>query len=274
MSSKKLSSRIHTLIKAALMGGLVVFLVIYVIIAGPEYRLLNSAAHGLSPVAEAVGDLITWPVRGAGKIVKRIRNIAKLEEENEELRAELTLAKMQKNECGVALSENEKLSHELGVVHRTGFSTVVADIIHDKAALHHETFIINRGKRNGVLPGMVVVSFENRLVGVIIDSGADFARARALHDSGTNIAIRIAGSEVYGFLHGNGLMDPTIGFFSDHKFQGTPGTSIITSNISGVLPNGIYIGKIKNDSAVDVLSPSDISRVMVFKFNTQDNKYR
>jgi rod shape-determining protein MreC len=274
MSPKKLSSRLHTLIKATLVGGLVLFMVIYLILAGPEYRLLNSVAHGFVPVAEAVGDLITWPVRKIGKITKRVHNIAKLEEENEELRAKLALANMKRTECDIAISENDKLSHELGIARQTGFSTIVADVVHDKTALHHETFLVNRGTDEGVMPGMAIVSFENRLVGIVIDSGKHFARARALTDSDTNIAIRIAGSEVYGFMHGNGLMDPTIGFFSDHQFQGTQGTNIMTSNISGVLPSGIYVGKIKNDSAVDVLSPSEISRVMILKFNSQGDKYR
>ena len=274
MSPKRLSSRLHTLVKAALVAGLALFMVIYLIVAGPEYRLLHSVAHGFVPVAESVGDLVTWPVRGAGKIMKRIHNIAKLEEENEELRAKLAMANMKNTECQVAIEENNKLSHELGIVRGIGFSSIVADIVHDKTALHHETFFVNRGTNDGVMPGMVVISFENRLVGIVIDAGTDFARARALHDSETNIAIRIAGSEVYGFMHGNGLMDPTIGFFSDHQFQGTVGTNVITSNISGVLPNGIYVGKIKTDSGVDVLSPSELSRVMILKFNAQGNKYR
>jgi rod shape-determining protein MreC len=274
MNPKKLSSRLHALIRAALVGGFVSFLVIYMIVARPEYRLLYSVVHTFTPVAEAIGDLLTWPVRGTGKIIKRIHNIAKLEKEIEELRAKLSLANANRQECDVALYENQKLARELGIARQSGFATIIADIIHDKTALHHETFLINRGTDDGVLTGMVAVSFENRLVGIVIDASSNFARLRALNDSDTNIAIRIAGSEVYGFMHGNGLMDPTIGFFSDHQFQGTQGTNVITSNISGVLPSGIYIGKIKNDSAVDVLSPADISRVMILKFNTLGNKYR
>lgn len=274
MSPKKLSSRLHTLVKAALVGGLASFLVIYMIVARPEYRLIHSIAHTFAPVAEAIGDLVTWPVRGTGKIIKRIRNIAILEEENQELRAKLAHANATLAQCAVAISENQKLTRELGVAQSIGFSTIIADIVHDRAALHHETFFINRGTSDGVVPGMAVVSFENRLVGIVLDAGASFARVRALTDSDTNIAIRITGSEVYGFLHGNGLLAPTVGFFSDPKFQGTAGTNVVTSNISGILPGGIYIGKMKNDSGVEVLSPSEISRVMVLKFNTPDNKYR
>lgn len=274
MSPKKSSSRLHILTRAVVVGAIGMFMAIYIIVAGPEYRLINSVAHGFMPIANAIGDLITWPVRSTGKIIVRIHNIAKLEEENEELRARLIQALAEKNECDVAIAENEKLSRELGLVRQSGFSTILADIIHDYSALHHETFLVNRGHDDGVKPGMAVVSVERTLVGIVIDVSGGFSRVRALNDSNTNIAIRIAGSEVYGFLRGNGAARPTIGFFSDHKFQGSPGTKVITSNISGILPNGIYVGQIKNESDVVVVSPSELSRVMILKFNAQGDKYK
>ena len=48
-----------------------------------------------------------------------------------------------------------------------------------------------------------------------MDTGAHYSRVRALNDSDTNIAVRVAGSDIYGFLRGNGSANPTIGFFND-----------------------------------------------------------
>ena len=110
---------------------------------------------------------------------------------------------------------------------------------------------------------MVVVSFDNRLIGIITDCGSDFCRVRAITDSDSNIAVRVGGSGVSGFLHGNGKSKAAIGFFSDAQFVGRAGLKIITSNISGILPSGIYIGEMTDETSVDVLRPNQNSRVMV-----------
>ena len=112
------------------------------------------------------------------------------------------------------------------------------------------------------------------MAGIVIDVGTHFSRVRALTDSDTNIAVRIVGSEIYGFLTGNGSNNPTIGLFSDPKFQPTKGLKLITSNISGVLPAGLIVGEMIDSTDVSVVSPKRLSRVMVLKFDTHKNEYR
>lgn len=274
MNPKKISSRLHTIIKSALVAAILPFIIIYIIVAKPDYRIMNGFAHFMMPVANGVGDFITWPLRAGGKIFRKIHDISNLEQENQELRAMLQNALAKNQNCDVAIMENQKMAHELDVKQGSDFQTVIADVILDNSALNHETFMINRGYSDGIEPGMAVVSVENSLIGTIIDSGKDFSRVRALNDSNTNIAVRIAGSEVYGFIHGNGSSAPTIGFFSDPKFQPSAGIKILTSSISGVLPPDIFVGTMLNESDVDITNPQKVSRVMVLKFNTDQGKYK
>ncbi|MBO5662548.1 MAG: rod shape-determining protein MreC, partial [Alphaproteobacteria bacterium] len=151
---------------------------------------------------------------------------------------------------------------------------VIADIIHDNSVLGHNTYIINRGVRDGIEVGMAVASTDMVLAGIVIDTAPNFARVRALTDSDTNIAVRVVGSEVYGFMKGNGSARPTIGFFSDPEFQPTGGLKLVSSNISGVLPAGLVIGELIDEADVKILNPAKLSRVMVLKFDTQKNEYR
>lgn len=273
MSSKKTSSRARTVMKAITFGALVVAITIYIIVAKPDFRVANGVAHVIFPVFHSIGDAVTWPFRAGGKIIKRIHRVSILEEENAELRKKLDAALARETDCDVAIAENKKLIMELGVARNTDYETIIADVMYDSAAINHEIFMINRGAADGVEPGMVVVSFENKMVGIVIDSGLHFARVRSLIDSATNIAVRIAGSEVYGFLRGDGSATPSVGFFSDHKFQGAKGIKLLTSNISGVLPPGIYVGEMKNESDVEVASPANLSRVIVLKFTGQNGEY-
>ena len=110
--------------------------------------------------------------------------------------------------------------------------------------------------------------------GIVIDVAGDFARVRALTDADTNIAVRVIGSEVYGFMTGNGSVHPTMGFFSDPEFQPSKGIKLVTSNISGILPAGLVVGDMIDETDVDVASPKKLSRVIILKFDTPHNEYK
>lgn len=267
MNQNKLSSRVYTIIKSAATAAVLPILFIYIMIAKPDYTILNGLAHIVLPVASAVGDLVTWPIRVIGDTVDGIHELSNLRDENEELRVRLDEALANKYACDMAIAENKKLNSELNIVNAQPYKTIIADVLHNNSAFHNSTFIINRGSDSGITRGNVVVSMDNKMAGIVIDAGGNFARVRALTDSDSNIAVRIAGTGVYGFLTGNGTNTPSIGFFSDPQFQATDGLYIITSNISGVLPNGIMVGEIINKTDVKTITPRELSRVMVLQFD-------
>lgn len=273
MIEKPTSYKILTIIKSAAAALVLPVLFIYVMIAKPDYRIMNALAHVVLPVANTVGDVITWPVRVVGDMFENMHELSNLRAENEELKVRLDEAMANKNLCNVSIAENKKMESEIGLMRSIPHKTVIADVVHDNRALHHNTFLINRGTNDGIMPGMVVVSPSNQFAGIIIDGGANFARVRAITDTDTNIAVRIAGYEVYGFLTGNGSGTPTIGLFSDPQFRAAPELQLITSNISGVLPAGIYVGSMKNQTDVNVLNPGQLSRVIVLQFDN-DSVYK
>ena len=270
VNQNKLSSRLYTIIKSAIAAAVLPVLFIYIMIAKPDYKLMNGLAHVVLPIANWVGDVITWPIRVIGDTAENIRELSNLRIENEELRVRLDEALRDKNTCDIAILENQKLSRELDVVQSRPQESVLADIVHDNSAFHHSTFFINKGIKQGIEKGMVVISTDGILVGIITDVAPSFSRVRALTDSNSSIPVRVAGSEVYGFMQGNGSSSPTMGFFSDPEFQPSSGVKLVTSNISGVLPNGIMVGDMINETDVNVLKPKEISRVVVLKFDTQD----
>ena len=270
MNQNKLSTRLRTIIKSAVAVAVLPVLFIYIMIAKPDYALMNGLGHVVLPIAGWVGDVITWPVRAIGSAIDNIRELSNLRTENEELRVRLDDALRNQHACIVAMDENQKLARELDIVNNQPTDAVLADVKHDNTAFHHSTFFITKGSEHGLANGMAVVSLDGMLVGVITDVAPRFARVRSLIDSGTNIAVRIAGSEVYGFLRGNGSDTPTMGFFSDPEFQPSAGVKLVTSNIGGILPNGIIVGDMINETDVRVIQPKTLSRVVVLKFDDTD----
>ncbi len=267
MTKDKLSYKLMRIIKSSVAAAAVPVFIIYIMIAKPDYTIMNGLAHIVLPVAHGIGSVITWPIRVIGQSANWIKETSNLRTENEKLRLRLDEALANKSMCDIAIQENKKLEHEINVKKASPYKTVIADIQFDDSVFHHNTFLVNRGKKDGLTRGMVAVSFDNRLVGTITDCGSEFCRVRALTDADTNIAIRISGSDVSGFLQGNGKSNASIGFFNDTQFVGRKGLKVITSNISGILPSGIYIGDMLDEKTVDVLRPNEISRVMVLQFN-------
>ena len=267
MQENNLTSKIYKMARAVMAATALPIIIIYIMIAKPDYKIMNAVGHVVVPVAHAVGDLVTWPVRIVGHISRDVHNLSTLRAENEELRAKLEAATMRQNYCDVAILENQKLTREINAGATTPQTAVFADVVYHNNAIHHNTFSINRGTNDGIKNGMVVVSMDKTLVGVIIDVSASHAVVRTLVDAASNIAVRVSGSEVYGFMTGTGGNRPKMGFFSDPEFSAGAGIKLITSNISGVLPNGIFVGTMINDGEVQILSPGTISRVMVLQFD-------
>ena len=273
MTKDKLSYKLIKILKSTLAAIAVPVFFIYVMISKPDYTIMNGLAHVVLPVANFVGDVVTWPIHVVGNGVTWVRETSKIRTENKRLREKLDTLLSQKYEYEVALAENKRLEQELDVKRSSPYSTVVADIQFNDSVFHHTAFLINRGTKSGLERGMVVVSFDNRMVGIISDCGSLFCRVRALSDSDSNIAVRIAGADVSGFLQGNGKTGASVGFFSDTQFSGRQGLKVITSNISGILPSGIYVGDMIDEARVDVLSPNKISRVLVLKYDN-DGSYK
>ena len=73
MNPKKVSSRLHTIIKSAIVAAILPFIFVYIVVAKPDYRVINTVAHITMPVVDGIGDLITWPVRAGGNIIKKIQ---------------------------------------------------------------------------------------------------------------------------------------------------------------------------------------------------------
>ena len=274
MSQTKTSSKIYPLIKSAIAGAVLPILFIYIMIAKPDYKLMNALGHVVVPVAQWVGDVITWPIRAVGGAIDNIAQVSNLRAENEELRARLDEALMNKNACDIAIKENQKLTQELNIVQSRPQDAIIADVIHDNRVLGHNTYIINRGAQDAIEPGMVITNTNLEMAGIVVDVAANFSRVRALTDADTNIAVRVVGSEVYGFLSGNGSSTPKMKFFSDPEFQPSAGIKLITSNISGVLPRGLYVGEMVNETDVKITPPSKLSRVIVLKFDQEQKEYK
>ena len=112
MSQTKISSKIYPLIRAVATAAVLPVLFIYIMVAKPDYAIMNALGHVVVPVAQVVGDVITWPFRVIGNTFSAITQVSSLREENKELRARLDAAMINKDLCDIAIKENQKLTRQ------------------------------------------------------------------------------------------------------------------------------------------------------------------
>jgi rod shape-determining protein MreC len=270
MDAKKIISSASKTTKAIFAALLLPVFVIYIMIDKPDYKVMNAMSHVVIPAARAAGDLVSWPLRALGSLGGGIRRISLMRAENEELRARLNELLSAKHECETLMAENQRLSKNLDIVRAAPKKSMLARVVHDNSALHHSTFLINKGLANGVAAGMTVMSPDGFFVGQIYDAAENFSNVRGIADSASNIPVRIAGSEVYGFLRGNGGASPSLDFLSDPEFVPTGGLKLITSGIRGMFPDGIPVGTLKDKSNADVYPASKLSEVLVLEFDGKE----
>ncbi len=278
MNVKKLSSQAYKTIRSGIAASLLPVFLIYIFLDKPDYKIMNGVSNFVLPVAHAIGDFVSWPMRATVRLGENIHEISIARKENKILRAKLAEISAHQNECNVLIAENQKLEQQLDIIKQTPTKSVSAEIIHNNTAFHHSGFLINKGKSKGLGEKMVVISYDGSLAGIIDNVTDDFASVRSLSDSKSNIPVRVAGTSVYGFLNGAGGNKATFKFFSDPEFVPTVGIKLVSSGINGTLPEGIPIGVVERAenkyAEVKLFAPAKkLSEAIVLIFNSKE-KYK
>jgi rod shape-determining protein MreC len=274
-ASSKISARVGEIARAGIVACLLPIFFLYIFLDKPDYKIMNAFSGVIVPVAHTIGDGISWPIRAIGKLAGNVRDHTRALEENKQLRAQLDAALSLQNECAVMFAENQRMERLLDAAKTAPTRATLARVIHENAAFRHNTLILDKGETAGIRPGHTVISTDGYLVGIVIDTNPLQARVRTLSDAKSNIPVRVAGSNVFGFLRGTGDFDTVFEFFSDQEFKPSQGIRLITSGIKGNLPNNIPIGVVEEDGVGSArvrlgASGGSVHDVLVLEFDGKE----
>ena len=194
----------------------------------------------LAPVQRALSDLLN----GIGDTFAFVRDVRDLRERNAELQRlndALTTENVRLKEFeaeNVALRELLKFGQE----HPT-YSTQVAALIGRDPSPYRRFVTINAGRREGLAPGMPVVTAGSTLVGRVAEVGLRSSKVQLLIDSASAVNVRVQSSRVTGLAEGQpeaGLMLTQIPLDATLNV----GDIILTSGLGGNLPRGLVVGQV------------------------------
>lgn len=178
------------------------------------------------------------------------QDVKKLAKENEELKAkveELTLRNqaLVENQAQLArLQELYKLDQEYAQFNKIG-----AEIISKDPGNWYSTFVINKGKNDGLAVDMNVMA-EGGLVGIITEVGDHWATVRSIIDDASNVSAMIANTSDHCTVSGNLTLinSGKINFSQLSIKEGSisEGDAVVTSNVSEKYQTGLLIGYISD----------------------------
>lgn len=231
-----------------------IFSIIAVVALFTCIALTNTTARKVTLVESIVGDIFSLPQRLYASAKAYVTS-------NDEFFADVDALKKENEELKVKIEELEKIAidyeqmkaeRDVMIEHLKladkyqNHDLVIADIISDSATNWEATYIVNKGEKDGVRPGMTVIA-EKGLVGYVETVTKTTAKIISILDAGNSVSSRV--SRTRGEVICKGSISSSEK--QELKVMNIPmGTTLIegdkleTSGIGGIYPKGISIGTI------------------------------
>ena len=246
----------------------------------PEYNLLE---RPFLTITGFVQSGITTISHGISSTWNGYVNLINVQKENETLAEEV---KRLRSEV-IYLKENISTTDRLTELLKPGDSyvekQVVASIIAKDPANWYEALVINKGEKEGVEPGMGVIT-AGGVIGRVVKTAPDYSRVLLMSDRSSAVAGVIQRTGYEGIVEGQHGRTLRLNYImSDADVQN--GDIIITSGTDGVFPRGIMIGRVNRVEkpqnrlfqTVELMPEADLSRereVLVIKPPVSPDAYR
>jgi rod shape-determining protein MreC len=170
-------------------------------------------------------------------------NITQLKNENLILRrtnAELMIQISQLREQGIL---NRELKGMLNLRDTTTLPIFPATIVSKSLSITQNTITINAGQKDGIKPGMPVISYRG-LVGIIQSCSENFSIARTLKNVDLKLTVKNEKNRLNGIMKWDGEKLIIVDVPRTYDFD--VGDRIITSEVSSIIPVPIPVGVISN----------------------------
>ncbi|MCG6917457.1 MAG: rod shape-determining protein MreC [Deltaproteobacteria bacterium] len=192
-----------------------------------------------SPVQKAVWGVIG----GISSIWRGYFYLVGLEKENQALKRELQELKLQVNRYREADLANQRLRALLNFKKSIATPLLPAQLVAFDPSGWFQTILIDKGRDDGVVRDMAVVSAEG-LVGRVIGVSNHHAKVLLILDGNSAVDAYIQRSRARGVLVGLGLELCLLKYVQRNE-DVQVGDQVISSGMGGVFPKGLLVGTVQ-----------------------------
>ncbi len=235
--------------KIARKGGLRFYILFFVLFSFIVLFLASSSGGRFGvfhqATLEALGPLQSFFTKvslGTTNFKDRYIALWNLQAENKKLRKELETYHTQLDEYRDAYSRNRFLETALEFKKQDSFPALMARVVGKDPSFWFQTLIVDRGKNDGVVTGMVARSSRG-VVGQVIQVSDNYSKILLVNAPSSAIDAIVQDSRVRGILKGAGEQGYTMQYvLKNAKVE--VGDKIVTAGIGGVFPSGIMLGTV------------------------------
>jgi rod shape-determining protein MreC len=196
--------------------------------------------------SSGLSNLIGWPVSKFyqfGATVRMWSNLAKIADENDQLRALVAATVVDYVSLSRLQNENTALRQELNFIRDKKVNLILAKVI-GREILNRSAIIIDRGQQHGIAIGQVATVNGGIVIGKVIEVFSDRSVVLLLTDPRSQLAVTPATTS-----NGNGLVigQTSNALLLDFVPQITPlkeNDLIVTSGLENSIPAGLLVGKV------------------------------
>ena len=203
----------------------------------------GSVRSAWTDVVYPVYEGVHWVQQGFGRMLSAFLGIFSLEEENRVLRYRLEALRAHEDVHRQLAQENVRLRKILDFRAKVSWRTIPAEVIGREIGPWSCSFLVDRGKTDGVQAGMAVITPVG-LVGRVSEAGRSSSRVTLLTDPHFRISATIGEIRLFGLCVGTGRGENHLTYLPLEAGV-TGGQNVTTAGGQSFAPEGIPIGTVR-----------------------------
>lgn len=231
----------YTLLTVTVLCVLVMFVSFTMNLSGGPLNTI--AGYVFVPMQNGINKVGTWIVSRADDLAS-LRNV---QQKNKELQAKVDKLTQELSTIKLEQYELDNLRELMELDQKyPSYEKVAARVIGNDGGNWFSTFLIDKGEKDGIEKDMNVIAGSG-LVGIVIDTGPNYAKVRSIIDDASNVSGMALSTADRCIVTGNlvSMNDEQVIGFTDLKCEDDAvkaGEQLVTSHISDKYLEGILIG--------------------------------
>ena len=137
--------------------------------------------------------------------------------------------------------ENVELREAMGIGLQKEYNLSFAAIIGKDTS--QEFIVVDKGSNNGIAENMTVITSQEILIGRVAEVYENFSRVQLISNTKSSFDAKVQDKDITGLLKGEGSQRVLLDLVPTDK-EISEGDIVVTSELGGIFPAGILIGKV------------------------------
>ena len=247
---------------------LIIFSIFLIFLSNLNFVGIKYIKIGINEATYRLSALVSFPEKKLNQTINFFSEYFNVYEENQNLKDQIIKLSSEKLNYIFLENENKKLKEIIGEEQNLT-DGVISKVLIDKDGKFLKSIILNKGTKDGIKIGMVVLE-NSYLVGQIIETNYTTSRAILISDLNSNIPVVLEPGSFQSILSGTGKDYGKIKY-SKNKLPLDENMIVYTSGSGGNFRAGLPIGMLNNElEEFGVEFFSDLSQLSYVKIQSID----